>query len=324
MPKISVIIPVYNSEKHLNMCLESILGQTMQDFEIIIVNDGSTDGSQAIIDDYKARYDDKITAIYQENAGQASARNKGLEKVCGEYIIFIDSDDYIEPETFEVIYNKAETSNLDIVCFIWRETDRETEILHSWNFRETPVDVRYILNTPSPCNKLFRSWLFKENDIRFVENHIYEDLALIPTVALYTDKIGFIDNCLYNYTISNTSTMRQKSYNPKLASIYFAMDCLEKAFGNTKYQEELEFLYIDHLLHYASLRYLEYPDGDGDIKKISDIIKNKYPKFYKNKYFKEVGIKEKIFCFLAYTKNIFILRLIFNRKDAFKCLIRKS
>ncbi|MBO5200242.1 MAG: glycosyltransferase [Clostridia bacterium] len=324
MPKISVVIPVYNSEEYLRQCLDSIFCQTLQDFEIIIVNDGSPDNSQAIIDEYCSLYPEKIVAIKQANAGQAAARNRALEHISGEYLMFVDSDDYIEPGTFERTCNYADENGLDIVCFLWREIMEQGIRSHTWEFPHIPENPRYILNTPSPCNKIYKSSLFKNHNIRFAENYIYEDLAMIPTIALYTEKIGFIDDCLYNYVIHTGSTMTQQKYNKKLQSIYFAMDYLEEAFKDTKYTEELEYLYIEHLLHYATLRYLNYAEGKADIRRIADIMKQKYPEFYKNKYFKQMGIKVKIFCFLAFSKNIFILSLIFNRKEAVKCLIRKG
>ena len=115
--KISVIIPIYNSEKYLNKCLDSILNQTFSDLEIVAINDGSTDNSQKILDSYIEKYPSRIISIYQENAGQSAARNKALDLVNGEFISFVDSDDYIAPDTYEKTYNFAVEKSADIVCF---------------------------------------------------------------------------------------------------------------------------------------------------------------------------------------------------------------
>lgn len=310
MPKISAIIPVYNSERYLEKCLDSILNQTFQDFEIIVVNDGSKDSSQDILDRYCNDYPDKFRCFYQENAGQAAARNKGLKYATGEYIIFIDSDDYIDYKAFEKTHDYAVQNDLDIVNFLWCDIVGESVIKHEWFFKTDSNTVKYMLNHPSPCNKLFKHSLFTENNIRFEENYIYEDLALIPTIGLYTDKIGFIDDVLYYYVIHDNSTMKQKKYSSKLSSIYFAVEYLSKALKNTQYEEELEYLYIEHLLYSAVLRYLDYKEGIKDIHKISDIMNREYPNFKNNSFFKQRSFAFRIFCIFAYNRMILPLKAI--------------
>ncbi len=313
MAKISVVIPVYNSEKYLEKCLDSLLNQTLNDIEIVLVNDGSRDNSQQIIDRYREKYPDIIKSYTQENSGQASARNRGLEYAGGEFISFIDSDDYMELDAYERAYTKAKETDSDIVCFGFYEIKNGKKEERNYTFLyEDENDVRYVLNEASPWNKLIKRSLIEENSIRFNENRIYEDLELIPQLALYTDKICFMEDRLYNYVIHEDSTMRQKVYNPKLASIYIVMETLKEKFSDTKYKDELEYLYIEHFLHGAVLRYLEYTEGDGDIIKIADIMKAEFPKWRKNKYYKRMGWKYKVMCNLAYGKNIKLLRRIFG------------
>ena len=115
MVKVSVIVPVYNVEKYIEKCLESLVNQTLKDIEIIVVNDGSPDNSQKIIDKYVQKYPKKIKSYIKENGGQGSARNFGLQKAEGEYIGYVDSDDYVELDMYEKLYNKAKKENLDIV-----------------------------------------------------------------------------------------------------------------------------------------------------------------------------------------------------------------
>ena len=117
MVKVSVIVPVYNTEQYLEKCLDSLVNQTLGDIEIIIVNDGSPDNSQAIVDKYKEKYPEKIKSIIQSNGGQSSARNNALQYATGEFIMFVASDDYIELDTLERTYNIANNGNYDIVCF---------------------------------------------------------------------------------------------------------------------------------------------------------------------------------------------------------------
>ena len=116
MAKVSIIVPVYNVEKYIEKCLNSLVNQTLEDIEIILVNDGSTDKSQTIIEQYQKKYPDVIKAYSTKNGGAAKARNYALEHVTGEYIGFVDSDDYISEEMYEKLYNQAKKENADIVC----------------------------------------------------------------------------------------------------------------------------------------------------------------------------------------------------------------
>ena len=313
---ISIIVPVYNSEKDLRKCIDSLLNQTFQDIEIILVNDGSSDSSQSIIDEYKALHPDMIKSITQTNQGQAAARNHGLELAEGEYIFFVDSDDYVDVTACEKAYCFAKANDLDIVCFdYWLEDENTQELTYCKHVSVECDDVvtEYFLNDTSPCNKLISKKLLFENDLRFLENYIYEDLELIPRLALYTDKIGYLQEPLYFYIIHQGSTMRQKKYTPKLASIYFVMESLKKSFSDPKYAQVIEYLYIEHLLHLAVYRYLDYEEGSEDIKKIAKIMKDSFPKWIKNKYFKTKGIKLKIVCLLAYYKQIKLLKLLLKK-----------
>ena len=195
MPEISVIIPVYKSEKYLEKCFDSILKQTFDDFEIIVVNDGSPDSSQQIIDRYKEQYPEKIKAFVQENKGQAAARNFGLQYAEGEYISFVDSDDYIETNAYKTAYTYAKDNDIDIVCFgMYEVNDGERHAIDYRFVRNEEPKISYLLNETSPCNKLIKRSIFSENGLKFTENRIYEDLELIPQLALYTDKIGFVED----------------------------------------------------------------------------------------------------------------------------------
>lgn len=311
MPKISVIIPVYNSEKYLNKCLDSVFTQSFDDFEVILVNDGSSDSSQDIIDTYKAQSPDKITAIKQENAGQASARNRGLDAAKGDYILFVDSDDYLRADAFEKVYSYADSNGYDLVCFnICRLVNGKAIDFDYRIFSSEDPSRHYLINEASPCNKLIRRDFLENNSLRFAAGHIYEDLELVAQFPLYTDKIGFMDERLYYYVIHENSTMQQPEYSPKLASIYAVMDTLKEKLYRTDFRTELECIFIEHLLHCAVLRYLSYPEGKADVIRISRIMKDTFPKWYKNKYYKTMGIKYKIVCTLAYLRQYQLLKFI--------------
>lgn len=315
MPKISIIIPVYNSENYLEKCLDSVFSQTFDDYEVIIVNDGSPDGSQAVIDRYLKKYPHKIIALRQENAGQAAARNRGLSVAGGEFVFFVDSDDYLHKAALQTAYSRVVSQALDIVCFQLFQDNAGVITQASYRIcRHSDPVKQYILNETSPCNKLIRRSLLVDNGLSFSVGRIYEDLELIPQLALYTTKIGFIDTPLYYYVIHQDSSMRQTAYNAKLASIYPVAEQLKNAFLHTPHVRELEYLYIEHLLHGAVLRYLQYPEGVEDIRRICHIMKCTFPHWQKNPYYRSMGIKYKIVCTLAYHKLLRLLKFLLRIK----------
>lgn len=313
MPKISVIIPVYNVEKYLENCLNSLLNQTFKDMEIIIVNDGSKDGSQKIINNYKQKHKN-IIAIEQENHGQGHARNLGIKLANAEYIMFLDSDDTLEENTLEEMYNEASKHNLDVVvCDISKIINNKKQYFKNYLKFCDKSNINFMLSHPGPVAKLYKKEIFIKNSIKFLENVYYEDLAMTPILSIYLEKISYINKPLYNYLIRKNSTMKQTAFNKKIDDIFKVMLYLEKELTNrkeNKYNEELEFLNIEHLLYSASLRYLDYPIYKEKINKIIKIIKNKYPDWNKNKYYKSKSMKFKIICNLIYNKHFMIVKLL--------------
>ena len=140
MPLVSVIIPVYNVEKYLNQCLDSVIAQTLTDIEIICVNDSSTDGSLGILEEYEKK-DKRIRVVTQPNSGAGAARNRGLSMASGKYLSFLDSDDFFEPDMLELAYQKAEEDSADFVVFNSNQyyTDKGKFVEVSWTLREKEI-----------------------------------------------------------------------------------------------------------------------------------------------------------------------------------------
>ncbi len=318
--KISVIIPVYNVYDYLDKCLSSLVNQTDTNFEVIIVNDGSTDDSQKIIDKYVSE-NANMHSYIKENGGLASARNYGLKKATGDYILFLDSDDYYELNTIEVLKKEAQNDD-DIITFQMYidENNKITEQnmeMEEFVFSENiPASKRLLLYNPSACDKMFKKELFVKNDFEFIECTYYEDLGTIPLLAMYTDKIKFTKHYLYHYLKRENSTMNKVKYNAKIEDIFLMIERIATTFKAKKlydkYKEEIEYIYIHHLLRAASIRFLNYDKYDM-VDKIRKIIKENYPKFKENKYFQKYGFKRKLMCKLIYKghyKTIKILRKI--------------
>lgn len=201
---ISVIVPIYNVEKYMNRCIESIRCQTYTDLEIILIDDGSTDTSPQICDNW-ANKDSRIRVIHKSNGGLADARNAGIEVAKGEYISFIDSDDYIEKDMLTLLFNSLISEGADIaVCGINYVTNGTIERISCLNYphiysREEALKLHLSSNTfnASACNKLYKRYLF--NNIRFPKGKKFEDTAIMAFLFDFANKISHIADPKYYY-----------------------------------------------------------------------------------------------------------------------------
>lgn len=309
MAKVSIIVPVYNSEKYLEKCIKSLLNQTLTDIEIIMVNDGSLDSSETIIKKFQ-QIDSRIILINKQNGGQASARNLGISNSTGEYISFIDSDDYADESLCEKMYEKARLENYDIVCCDYYINTGDTNKyfpIFDFDSRELSTN-EYIFSGAGPCNKLYKRIFLQENNFIFPEGIIYEDYASIPGLAAHNPKVFYIKIALFYYVHHVDSTMRSNEYKTKYEDIFEATNILYKSLANTKYYLELESLICYHLLYLGSLNFYKYRKFD-QIDKISNFIKKNFPNWQKNKYVKKCPKKERLMMSLFYHKKYNIISL---------------
>ena len=308
MIKVSVIVPVYNVEKYLPKCLDSLVNQTLKDIEIIIVNDGSPDESDKIISRYAKKYKN-IKAYAKENGGLSDARNFGLKKATGKYVAFIDSDDYIDKDMLKKMYEKAISKNLDIiVCDSVNVYENGNKVLIHSNLHYSDNVIRnYLISPPMACTRLYNIDLF--NNLEFKKNIYYEDLELTPKLVNITTKIDFLEEGMYYYLQRTGSIMKQKEFNNRLLDIFTVLSS-NKAVLEDKYPQEIEYMYITHLLRTATLRFLEYNNCKEYINRIHNEIKQNYPNWKKNTYYKKSSIKLRIICILAYYRQITLLKII--------------
>lgn len=222
MPKISIIVCVYNSEKFLKKCIESILNQTFKDFELIIVDDGSTDGSKKICKYYE-KIDNRIKFIEKnENTGQSDARNIGLDNSNGNYIGFVDSDDWIERDMYELLYKNAIEFNAEIsACRGYIDYLNNSAVFPSpdENYKKIiDINKKYIVSLMkgkyyvySLCNKLIKKELF--NKLRFLQNTVYEDDYIALPLLERSKRIVLDSSVKYHYVQNEHSTMHKKDFN---------------------------------------------------------------------------------------------------------------
>lgn len=225
MVKISVIIPVYNVDKYLKKCVDSILCQTFQDFEIICVDDGSSDKSLEILQEYK-RKDDRFVILQQHHTGAGAARNNGLKLAQGEYIHFLDSDDFFEPTLFEEMYDHARKFNTDIVVCSSNKVNDKGEVTETLspnfpiNIDKVPMekifnkqdfkDDIFSLLIPVVWNKLFLKSFIDKNNLEFPQLLIYEDIAFVHNSIICADRIVAFNKELINYRFNRPGSLASK------------------------------------------------------------------------------------------------------------------
>lgn len=253
--KISVIVPAYNSESTIERCLKSLIKQTYNNMEIIVINDGSTDKTDEIIRRIVAENFDKIKYISRENKGIGFTRNEGLKNATGDLIGFTDSDDFVEPDMFEKMFLKMTESNADIVicnynvCNLNSKNKVDIKLPSIVSFDDYPQIINKI--DFAPWNKLYKKELF--NDVFFPENLKYEDLNTIIKVFSKSKKIVKLNDYLYNYLInSNGETV---TINDKIYDIFSIFDDLFSYFDSSdkKIQKQLKLLCLRKLFIYTEL-----------------------------------------------------------------------
>lgn len=239
--KLSIIVPVYNAGAYLRKCLDSLLAQTVEDLEILLINDGSTDDSQTVIDEYRERYPALIRSRTVTNGGQGRARNFGIEMARGEYLGFVDSDDWIAPRMYEKLLDAARRENAQVaVCaFTSCREDGTEEPLPAWR------EGRPLSAAGSASNKIFRRSTVGE--IRFPEGVWYEDFAFSALLLMRAEKTAFVDEGLYYYRQGQSSTMNNNNARKNLDMIT-VLELLKGPMLEAGRRDGFEELLINHLL----------------------------------------------------------------------------
>ena len=257
MSEISVIIPVYNVEKYLSQCVDSICNQTFRDIEIICVDDGSTDSSPDILDNY-SEMDPRIKVVAQENRGLGGARNTGFKHATGNYVYFIDSDDYLDLNTLEMLHDNAVSNQSDIVLFKFKTVDDENRVhrkrlgfriddifgdVNYKNFTFTYKEAKkHVMNSAfSACLKLYRKDFVDGIDFTFPEGLHFEDVPVHVRVMIEAESISFVPRSLYSYRSNPDSIM---NYSANSFDIFTVIDMVEDYLVETGHYDELENEFI--------------------------------------------------------------------------------
>lgn len=323
MIKVSIIVPVYNVEKYLRKCLKSIINQSLKEIEIIVVNDGATDGSQEIIDEFVSKYPNIIHSLVKENGGLSDARNFGMPYCKGEYVGFIDSDDYVRSDMYEKMYNKAKEENSDIVvCDYYKSYASKNELIKAKKYINKK-DM-FIDTLAAAWNKIYRRDLLVQTGVNFPKGLIYEDTEFFCKLVPYINVASYVPEPFVYYVQRNGSIINTQ--NNKTEQIFQVLDNILDYYRDRKlydnYQCELEYFYIRILLGSSMeriCRIKEKRTRDNLLFKTQEMIYSKFPEWEKNRYLKEIKSYRHLYMKMINKFNIYfygdLLRRYFIIKD---------
>lgn len=291
--RFSVIIPVHNVEDYLEKCLDSVLNQSFHDFEVIVIDDVSTDSSRDIARRYAEKYSSVIKLIeHKVNTRQGGARNTGIEAANAQYLMFMDSDDFLKPNALERIDAVLRETDADIVEFGFDNVREDGSLIYKeQNVRKKMFEDRAIpailASIVAPWNKAYRAEIFNDKQIRYPNHHYYEDYWTTPKIFMEPRKIQYIDDSLYCYRHRATSTMHDVNID-KVNDIMLGTDELVRYYRENGCDQALwpalEFMAVDHIL-YSTIVRVNGIDWRSDMQsKLRDYIMTNFPDYKNNPY----------------------------------------
>lgn len=304
--KLSIIVPVYNSEDYIEQCVQSLVEQQVEDKEIILVNDGSTDSSESVMRALEEKYPGIIRVISTENRGQGAARNSALDVARGEYIGFVDSDDYIRPEMYRLMIEAAEKEHTDMavcdICMLYE--NGEEGVFRNNTASEEPLD-----HIGSVCCRLFRRDYIAQ--LRFPTGVWYEDLYFSVMLAVKGSPTAAVDKALYCYRVGHSSTMHNKNAKKNL-DILKVIDALKPELSRQQY----EYLVINHILLDAVNRVAEQKSSDGAevISQLLAYVHGAVPQLSVCEGYQKTGFSRRLIMSLNYKGLYGISQTVFKLK----------
>ena len=308
---LSVIIPVYNAEKYLFSCLKSVfkaVALSKVSTEVILVDNDSTDGSLLAAKKFAKEAPLKIQVLECHTKGAAAARNYGVSKASGKYIWFVDADDKISDHSIKLLVCEAEKTRADIVMMGTTRIypDGHSDYLSAVKPSEPNYKSRFVRYGAGPWQFLFlRSW-WTSHGFSFKEGIIHEDMEMISSLILYTDRFSAVDKPLYIYYQNDDSVLHKASWDPHYLDIFPALSGLFTRFKEAgaveKYHDELEWFFIWNLLIDSSRDFAKFREGRVGFKKSREILKKYFPNWRKNRFLREKPLKLRIRVKLNYRK----------------------
>lgn len=310
-PKVSVIVPVYNVEKYLAKCLDSLVSQTLDEIEIIVINDGTKDNSQTIIDSYVKKYPSRVYAYFKENGGLGDARNYGLQFAKADYIGFVDSDDYVRADMFEKLYGSAINEDADLVLcdieYVWENSQERKGLKGLVQVDGVEIRKSVFLSPLFAWNKLYRKELFTTYNLKYPKRLWYEDIPVTIPLFAFANKISYVDEVLIYYVQRDSSIMASKNTS-KMRDIFVVLKQVYDFYQSynllEKYHIELEYLFIEQLMLYGSFRFYRSNSSFKLMYEALNVMRNYFPNWRKNRYIRTLHPH---YQFYLKTVNLFTL-----------------
>ncbi len=297
--RVSIIVPAFNVERYLEKCLTSLVEQSYQNIEIIVINDGSTDRTQSIVDKFSSAYPLLIKSFIKPNGGIADTRNFGLSKVKGEYFTFLDSDDYMESNTIEQMMNVAVENEADVVFSDFWWTYASKEVLGSEGIYQDNKDM-LIKMFATLWNKLYRTEFVCSLNFDFPTGYRYEDASFLYKMVPFIKRWAYIQSPFVHYIQRKGSITH--NHNEKVKDMIFVFDDLVEFYKKNQlfehYRNEIEFLFIRFFLGNSFLRSTQIrnkADRRQTLKMSYSLLNQKFPEWRKNVYLKNGGLKNRYF-----------------------------
>lgn len=295
--KISIVVAVYNAEKYLPRCLDALVNQTLKEIEILCVDDGSTDSAPQIVDQYAEKYPEKIKVFHKENGGEFTTRNYGLERATGEYVTFVDNDDWVEKDWAEKLYNAAKSNNADLAVCGFERIDLETNKVVAKDMTGYGTCVKEIVNNddymvfinPAPWNKIYKRE--KVKDLRFLNFRGFNDMIFLTSSFTKIDKIAFIPDVLYHYYLRYDSQIHNVNEQDVNNFKKYLLDLKQLYIDENKYEKMKYILDLMAFIHLGvSVMYRASYDPSIDIKKMTKetiiYLNENFPTWRKNPFLK--------------------------------------
>lgn len=335
MELVSVIVPVYNVEKYIEKCIESLRSQTWKKLEILLVDDGATDNSGYICDMY-AQKDPRIRVLHKRNGGLSDARNYGALRAKGKYICFIDGDDAVSPHLVKKTVACGEKTKADMIFYDFESIEEDTgrRDLYHYDLPEGQAfsvtnHPEILIKSPSACCCLYRREFWERSEIRYPKGRHYEDLATTPRLLLKAERIAYVgDVPLYYYMLRRGSIMRSSNFENSYQDRTWVLDFLRGFFREQQkeqqFQKELEYMFFEHG-YFIPLKeiILEEPKSSW-ISRFETYIRGNYPQFLKNPYIINLSRKDKIMLFLMRRHLFGVMNLLSGMRKKCDSLKKKE
>lgn len=316
--KLSVIVPIYNVEKYIKQCLDSLQAQTFLDFEVLLVNDGSKDNSAMIAQQYVDQFPERFQLLNKQNGGLSDARNYAIPYARGNYIAFLDSDDFVEPTFYEKMVQCMDQGHDVVVCDIeyWYEDEKRRFLMSGLShWKSSNIQKKALLSPMFAWNKIYDRKFFQEINLRYPIGTWYEDIPVTTFIFAKANSIGYVKEALVHYRQREGSIMSELG-NRRLFEIFAVMEEVRNHFKKEnlfeQYYSEIEYLHIEHLRLYGMFRFIRSHMEQEALNLANDIMEREFSHWRDNCYLSNLSFKNRLFLKFFSTKTIQIFRKLIH------------